>query len=64
MANSLEDILEKTDIDALPLNWQPQGNLKRFSNNKSLFSFQEKALESALKTLWLFFEEKKISDTL
>ncbi len=62
MADSLETILRDIEIDALPQEWQwRQESLKRFSGDKSLFSFQKKALENALKTLWLFYGDKEKS---
>ncbi len=52
----LQNIIEDISKDSLPVQWQ-NFELKRFSLNKSLFEFQEKSLENAVKAMWLFFEK-------
>jgi superfamily II DNA or RNA helicase len=54
---SLQTIIEKSHID-LPADWQGLDFVK-FSKQKSLFDYQQKALENTLKTLYLYFEEYK-----
>lgn len=54
MKVNLEDILRDTSIDSLPQDWQI-GDFARFSSKKCLFSFQQNALQNALKALWLFY---------
>ena len=59
MARSLEDILSPIDPDTLPIEWQwRQEDLKRFSAEKTLFGFQQKALQNALTALWLFYGDQ------
>ena len=55
MQKTLESILQDIYLDALPAEWQWQEDeMKRFSGDKSLFPFQQTAIENALKTLWLW----------
>ncbi|GAB4287730.1 MAG: DEAD/DEAH box helicase family protein [Ignavibacteriaceae bacterium] len=56
MNQLLQNIIDDISKDSLPVQWQ-SFELKRFSLNKSLFEFQEKSLENAVKALWLFFEK-------
>jgi len=53
----LQTIIEDSNID-LPADWQDV-DFVNFSEQKSLFDYQQKALENALKTLYLYFEEYK-----
>ena len=58
--NTLESILLDIPIQSLPSQWQwGPDELKRFSNSKTLFSFQQEAVENALKRLWLFYGADK-----
>jgi hypothetical protein len=43
--------------DILPEKWQGF-DFVRFSNDKTLFAFQQNALKNALRGLWLFFKDK------
>ena len=52
----LQNIVENYNINNLPQEWLGV-DLERFSNNKKLFDYQQKALENALKTLYLFYNE-------
>lgn len=52
----LQNIIEEISIDSLPIQWQ-EFELSKFSSSKTLFEFQQKALENSLKALWLFYEK-------
>ena len=55
MQKSLETILQDISLDDMPTEWQwQQETIKQFSADKSLFLFQQRAIENALKTLWLW----------
>jgi superfamily II DNA or RNA helicase len=54
----LEDIVNEFSFDNLPANWQGF-DFGRFSQDKTLFDFQRKSLQNALKALCLFYIEKK-----
>lgn len=55
MQKSLEYILRDISLDELPVEWQwQQDEIKRFSEEKSLFPFQQQSIENTLKTLWLW----------
>jgi superfamily II DNA or RNA helicase len=58
----LQTIIEDSNID-LPADWQDVDFVK-FSKQKSLFDYQQKALENALKALYLYFEEYKANKSL
>ena len=51
----LQNIVENFNINNLPGDWSSFDFIK-FSNSKSLFDYQQKALENALKALYLYFE--------
>jgi len=53
----LKNIIDEIPFESLPANWQGF-ELKRFSKEKNLWDFQEKALKTALKVLWRYYEEK------
>ena len=53
----LQNIVEDISLENLPIKWQGF-DFKRFSNDKTLFDFQQNALKNALRGLWLFFEDK------
>jgi superfamily II DNA or RNA helicase len=53
----LKNIIDEIPFESLPANWQ-SFDLKRFSKEKNLWDFQEKALKTALKVLWRYYEEK------
>jgi len=59
---SLQTIIEDSNID-LPADWQGL-DFVEFSKQKSLFDYQQKALENTLKTLYLYFEEYKEDKSL
>jgi superfamily II DNA or RNA helicase len=52
----LQNIVEDINFDNLPYNWN-SFDLKSFSRNKSLWNFQERALENAIKVLWKYYED-------
>lgn len=52
----LQNIIDEISIDSLPIQWQ-EFELSKFSSSKTLFEFQQKALENSLKALWLFYEK-------
>lgn len=53
----LQNIIEKIEFESLPANWQ-SFDLKRFSKTKTLYDFQQDALENALIALWRYYDEK------
>jgi len=54
----LQSIVEDISFDYLPVKWQ-RFDLAKFSQDKTLFDFQEQGLQNALKGLWLFYKENK-----
>jgi len=46
----LRDIIEDSSFDALPANWN-SFDLKSFSITRTLWDYQQKALENAIKVL-------------
>lgn len=50
----LQDIVEDISLENLPIQWQ-WFDFARFSNDKTLFDFQQNALKNALLGLWLYF---------
>jgi len=56
----LQDIVEDISFETLPITWQGF-NFARFSNDKTLFDFQQNALKNALRGLWLYFKEDTLS---
>lgn len=65
MQKSLEGIIGDISLDDLPVEWQwQQDEIKRFSGEKSLFPFQHRAIENALKTLWLWKRGKESAEYL
>ena len=58
----LQEIVKNIRPEDLPPNWyRIYAKNARFSANKTLFNFQQHALENALKGLWLYFKDKKES---
>jgi len=53
----LQDIIDDISFENLPAKWQGF-DFARFSNDKTLFDFQQDALKNALRGLWLFFKDK------
>ena len=54
----LQNIAENFNLNNLPADWLGV-DLEKFSQEKSLFDYQQKALENTLKALYLFYEEYK-----
>ena len=54
----LQNIVENFNLNNLPADWLGV-DLEKFSQEKSLFDYQQKALENTLKALYLFYEEYK-----
>jgi len=54
----LQKIVEYLNQDNIPADWL-EVDFKRFSKEKSLFDYQQKALENSLKALYLYYEEFK-----
>jgi len=54
----LQNIVDDFSFDNLPAKWQGF-TFGKFSQNKTLFNFQQDALKNALKSLYLFYIEKK-----
>ena len=53
----LQNIADGISFDNLPAVWQ-NFDLKSFSKEKTLYDFQQKALENALKVLWKYYESE------
>lgn len=53
----LQNIIDDISFENLPIQWQGF-DFVRFSNDKTLFDFQQNALKNALRGLWLFFKDK------
>jgi len=51
----LRNIIDSLPFDALPANWSTF-DLAAFSRTKTLWDYQQKAVENALKVLWYYFE--------
>jgi superfamily II DNA or RNA helicase len=54
----LQNIVENFNQNNLPADWLGV-DFEKFSKEKLLFCYQQKALENALKALYLYFEEDK-----
>jgi len=54
----LQNIVKNIEIENLPAKWQGF-DFARFSKDKTLFDFQQNALKNALRSLWLYFKDKK-----
>jgi len=54
----LQNIVESFNQNNLPADWLGV-DFKEFSKEKSLFDYQQKALENALKALYLYYEQYK-----
>jgi len=54
----LQTIVENFNLNNLPVDWLGV-DFKEFSKEKSLFDYQQKSLENALKALYLYYEEYK-----
>lgn len=52
----LQDILDDISSSNLPYNWN-SFDFKSLSKNKTLWDFQQKAVENALKVLWKYYED-------
>jgi hypothetical protein len=53
----LQNIVEDIPFDSLPLVWR-NFDLKSFSMKKTLWDFQQKGIENAVKALWLYYQDK------
>lgn len=53
----LQNIVEAFSPSDLPERWQDL-DFSRFSKDKTLFDFQQKALENAVSVLWLYYKDK------
>lgn len=53
----LQNIADDFSFDSLPAVWQ-NFDLKSFSKEKTLYDFQEKALENSLKILWEYYGDE------
>lgn len=54
----LQNIVENFNLNNLPSDWLGV-DFEKFSKEKSLFDYQQKALENALKALYLYYEQYK-----
>ena len=52
----LRNIIESFLFDALPANWSTF-DLTGFSKTKTLWDYQQKAVENAIKVMWKYFED-------
>jgi len=55
----LRNIIDSLPFDALPANWSTF-DLAGFSKTKTLWDYQQRAVENAIKVLWKYFEEDLI----
>ena len=53
----LQNIADDISFDSLPTKWR-DFDLKSFSKEKTLYNFQQKALENTLKVLWKYYESE------
>ncbi|HOQ33358.1 MAG TPA: DEAD/DEAH box helicase family protein, partial [Candidatus Hydrogenedens sp.] len=54
----LQNIAENFNLNNLPADWLGV-DFEKFSNEKSLFDYQQTAIENALKILYLYYDEYK-----
>ncbi len=54
----LQNIIDDIPSDILPIKWQGF-DFVSFSKEKTLFDFQQNALQNVLKVLWFYFKDKK-----
>lgn len=52
----LENIAEDIQYDTIPANWN-SFDIKSFSRQKTLYDYQRKAIVSAIKILWKYYED-------
>ncbi len=52
----LQDMVDDIQFDALPVNWT-SFDLATFSTTKRLWDYQQKAVESAIKVLWKYYDD-------
>jgi len=52
-----QNIVEEISLDNLPLSWR-DFDYKSFSKAKTLWDFQQKAIENAIKGLYLYYQQK------
>lgn len=52
----LQDMVDDLPFDALPVNWT-SFDLETFSTAKRLWDYQQKAVESAIKVLWKYYDD-------
>ena len=57
----LETLLNDIPFDYLPPAWTTF-DLARFSSSKSLFDYQQHALQNAIKALWKYYSEKQVTE--
>lgn len=53
----LQNIVDDISFENLPEKWQ-EFDFVRFSRDKTLYNFQQQALQNALKALWLYYIDK------
>jgi type III restriction enzyme len=52
----LQEMVDDIQFDGLPVNWNAF-ELGAFSGTKSLWDYQQKAVENAIKALWKYYED-------
>lgn len=52
----LQEMVDDIRFDGLPVNWNAF-DIGAFSRTKSLWDYQQKAVENAIKALWKFYED-------
>jgi type III restriction enzyme len=62
MDNVLERLADEYLLEALPQAWR-MTDFEYFSANKRLYPYQQKALENALKILFVFYQQHETKDT-
>src|SRR3990167_2592387 len=50
----LQSIVDDIAFDSLPISWQDH-DFTAFSRSKSLYDFQQKALQNTVKALWEYY---------
>ncbi len=51
----LQEMIDDIRFDSLPVNWNAF-DITAFSRTKSLWDYQRKAVENAIKALWKYYE--------
>ena len=55
----LQSIIDDVSFESMPVKWQNLDFI-RFSDEKTLFDFQQEGLKNAIKVLWFYYKEKMV----